>query len=247
APGGIEAALRQRHYWMGQPRPTLSKMAVISQMTGLDNSRLLPPYFPAFRGEDYLFGAMLEYLHPQAAVLEYDWCVPHLPLEARPGTAPPAAARARRALNFSKFVTDHTLYRRGICAATRLQGLAQLARELSETSDADLRGLYRSEVAQLQAGQLRQFNACLHDGLSRPAPWQTFLHDSVNIVSEAMQAAARPEDAPGMPAGRAAADLFGQFRDYAGGFAAALNAWPAMREQAGVFVGQWLAGSELAP
>ncbi|MCB1679491.1 MAG: hypothetical protein KDI16_12485 [Halioglobus sp.] len=247
APGGIEAALRQRHYWMGQPRPTFSKMAVISQMTGLDNSHLLPPYFPAFRGEDYLFGAMLEYLHPQAAVLEYDWCVPHLPVETRPGTAPPAAARPRRAVNFSKYVTDHTLYRRGICAATRLQGLAQLARELSETSDTDLRGLYRSEVAQLQAGQLRQLNACLGDGLPRPSAWQAYLHDSVNTVSEAMQAAASPEEAPGMPVGQAAPELFGQFRDYAARFAAALSAWPAMREHAEILVGQWLAGGELAP
>ena len=128
-----------------------------------------------------------------------------------------------------------------------LAGLAQLARELSETSDTDLRGLYRSEVAQLQAGQLRQLNACLGDGLPRPSAWQAYLHDSVNTVSEAMQAAASPEEAPGMPVGQAAPELFGQFRDYAARFAAALSAWPAMREHAEILVGQWLAGGELAP
>jgi hypothetical protein len=69
SPGGLEGALNNRYYWLGHSRPGFNKLAVISQMTGLDNSALLPPYFPVFRGEDALFGAMVEHIHPQSAVL----------------------------------------------------------------------------------------------------------------------------------------------------------------------------------
>lgn len=96
SPGGLEGALTNRHYWMGQPKPLFSKMAMISQVTCLDNSKLLPPYFPVFRGEDYLFGGMVEYLHPESAVLEYDWCVPHFPIEPRIGNANNIPHRKRR-------------------------------------------------------------------------------------------------------------------------------------------------------
>jgi hypothetical protein len=58
-------------------------MAVMSQATGLDNSHLLPPYFPVFRGEDYLFASLVVCLHPDAAVLDFNWSIPHLPLEQR--------------------------------------------------------------------------------------------------------------------------------------------------------------------
>jgi hypothetical protein len=73
APGGLSGAMENRHYWLGRNRPNISNMAVMSQATGLDNSRLLPPYFPVFRGEDYLFASLLVCLHPNAAVLDYNW------------------------------------------------------------------------------------------------------------------------------------------------------------------------------
>ncbi len=69
--------------WLGHTRTTVSLRGVMSQLTGLDNSQLLPPYAPILRGEDDLFASMAAYLHPNSAVLNYNWAVPHLPVEDR--------------------------------------------------------------------------------------------------------------------------------------------------------------------
>ena len=72
------------HSWLGQNGHAFARTATMSQITGLDNSVSLPPYFPVFRGEDLLFGTMLRYLFPVGVVLDYDWGIPHLQLVRRP-------------------------------------------------------------------------------------------------------------------------------------------------------------------
>ena len=226
-PGGLESALARRHYWMGLPRPTFSKMAVISQVTGLDNSQFLPPYFPVFRGEDYLFGAMVEYLHPDAATLEYPWSVPHLPLEPRPGDPGDADAFGRFVLNPAKYVTDRTLYQPGVSVHTRLGGLVLLLRELAEMSDQGLTTLYRTEIADLQVSRLKRLNSALQDGVERPPQWRAILEEGAARVSQAMQSVARPTRGDERQGPQ---DVLGEFRGYARGFALALESWPAIRE-----------------
>jgi hypothetical protein len=239
--------LQNRHYWMGQPRPIFSKMAVISQVTGLDNSHLLPPYFPVFRGEDYLFGAMVEYLHPQAATLEYDWCVPHFPLDARSGTADNKPATGKGGINPSKYITDHTLYEPGISAETRINSLTQLLKELSQTSDQGLLTRYRTEVAEAQGAQVKRLTAKLEDGTSRPEDWQAYLQQSLKNTSEAMSSTARLEDIPGIPDGYGAQQILDEFRAYTGEFALALEGWSNMREAAKNVTAEMLSTGMLAP
>jgi hypothetical protein len=243
-PGGLEEALAHRHYWMGLPRPTFSKMAVISQVTGLDNTQLLPPYFPVFRGEDYLFGAMVEYLHPDSATLEYPWSVPHFPLEPRRGDPGGADAFGRFVVNPAKYLTDRTLYQPGVSARTRLAGLAVLLRELAETSDQGLTALYRSEIADIQVSRLKRLNSTLVDGVERPPQWQAVLEDGVARVSQAMQSVARPSrghDQPGQQ------DVLAEFRGYVRGFALALEVWPTLREAVAAIVADMIASGELRP
>ena len=246
--GGLEAALKNRHYWMGQPRPTFSKLAVISQVTGLDNSHLLPPYFPVFRGEDYLFGAMVEYLHPQAAILDYAWSVPHFPLETRTGSADNPPATGKGSINLSKYVTDHTLYQQGISAQTRLQGLALRVKELAETSDRDLLTLYRSEVAEAQGAKLKGLTAKLREAPPKPETWHTYLEQSRAGISTAMQAVANLRDIPGIPDSyQEQQAILEEFRAYASEFAAALEGWPAIRTAAQNIANDMLAAGALAP
>ncbi|RLA51283.1 MAG: hypothetical protein DRQ98_11720, partial [Gammaproteobacteria bacterium] len=237
----------KRHYWMGQPRPLFTKMSVISQVTGLDNSHILPPYFPVFRGEDYLFGAMVEYLHPQAAVLEYDWCVPHFPLEARRGGTDNKPATGKGGINLSKYVTDHTLYEPGISAQTRLNSLTVLIRELAETSDQGLLTLYRTEVAEEQGRQLKALTAKLQDGTPRPQAWQAYLQQSQAGVNEAMQSVARLKDIPSIPDTYEEQTILDEFRDSAGEFAVALEGWAAIREAAKGITDEMLATDVFIP
>ena len=247
SPGGLEGALSNRHYWMGQPRPIFTKMAVISQVTGLDNSQLLPPYFPVFRGEDYLFGAMVEYLHPQSTVLEYDWCVPHFPLDERRGDADKEPTTGKGGINPSKYITDHTLYESGVSAETRMAGLTQLVKELSETSDRGLLTRYRSEVAESQGKQFMRLNAKLQETAPRTQAWQDHLQQSLANVTAAMASSARLEDIPGIPESYKAQDILDEFRTYTREFAVALEDWAAIRKAAKSITTELIGSGAMSP
>lgn len=231
-PGGLEAARASRNYWMGQPRPMFGKLAVMSQVTGLDNSRLLPPYFPVFRNEDDLFGAMLELLHPHAVVLDYDWAIPHFPLESRETPSEQDPPTGNVTLRLGKYLADHTQYRRGACAETRLAHLFALVKALSETSDEGLITLYRAEMAHAQAVEARRLTSRLQDGITRPEAWQAYLGQRLAKLNEAMQTVPRVTDHPGVAQGGDEATVLAKFRDYAAGFAGALQGWAAIRSAA---------------
>ncbi|HID45300.1 MAG TPA: hypothetical protein EYP34_06065 [Chromatiaceae bacterium] len=73
-----------RNAWMGSFGHTFrNQCTLMSAVTGIDNTRLAPPYFPLFRNEDLLFGVMLHHLHPKGLFLDNPWAVPHLPAEHR--------------------------------------------------------------------------------------------------------------------------------------------------------------------
>ena len=82
-PDGLSALLRARSHWMGCRGSSLSQYGTLSQLTGLDNTTLLPPYTPAGRGEDMMFGIMLQRLHPESAVWNEGWAIRHEPIEDR--------------------------------------------------------------------------------------------------------------------------------------------------------------------
>lgn len=246
-PGGLEGALTNRHYWMGQPRPMFTKMSVISQVTGLDNSKLLPPYFPVFRGEDYLFGAMTEYLHPHAAVLEYDWSVPHFPLEERAGNPAPKPVDGKGKTNPSKYITDRTVYQTGISAEARLANLAAIARGLSETSNRGLQTIFRAEVAEAQGTELSRLGMYLQDGSIRPPMWQDWLQQSINEISASIQAPAAVRDIKDIPKTWTEVAILDEFRAFVSGFSAALAGWNEIRSTAESAANHMLASAEFTP
>lgn len=230
--GGIEGALTSRSYWVGHPRPCFTKMAGMSQVTGLDNSQLLPPYFPLYRGEHYLFGAMAEHLHPQGAVLNYDWCVPHLPVEERKSPAEPEPKSGKGLFSPGKYVTDRTVYQRGITPETRLQGLANLALQLSQTDDRGLSTRFRQEVAEMQGLEQFKLSSILGDGNIRAPAWQSWLETSARNVQGAMRELAQPDDLPNLPGELDNAALLERFRRHAAAFGDALAGWTRIRAAA---------------
>mgnify|MGYP001073931500 CR=1 FL=1 len=232
AGGNIQQMLSGHNFWMGHTRPTFSKMAVMSQTTGIDNSRLLPPYFPVFRGEDYLFGAMTEFLHPHGSVLSYDWAVPHLPVDQRAVNTAPQPKSGKGQVSLAKYVTDRTVYRRGITPETRLAQLAALSRELSEADDRALKTLYRKEVAEMQGLELDNLASLLQDGVARTADWQDWLSASLNALNESMQTPAQLGDLRSVPESMGPDEVLATFRMHAGGFAHALAGWSDIRQAA---------------
>lgn len=247
SPLGLDGAMRSHHFWRGQPRPTFGKMAYISQMTGLDNAAYLPPYFPVFRGEDSLFGAMVEHLHPRAAVLEYDWAVPHLPLDVaqRREEAPPHSGRGY--FSMEKFITDRTLYEHKVCFDTRHQRLVLLLRELSETSDDGLLTLFRTEVAEYQRTQEEVYTRLLQDGLARPERWSNYLRQGLANLRDAMGQPAQLQEIAAMPGDASDRLILDTFRQYTGEFAAALDAWADIRKASVEVTAQLLDEGALRP
>jgi hypothetical protein len=78
--GHYRRCLRERNLWLGRAGyQFVPNIALLSQLTGIDNRALLPPYFPLFRNEDFLFGFMTQLLHPDALMLDLPWAIAHLP------------------------------------------------------------------------------------------------------------------------------------------------------------------------
>tara|TARA_E500000305_G_C4027381_1_gene242630 strand:+ start:3046 stop:5058 length:2013 start_codon:yes stop_codon:yes gene_type:complete len=217
---------------LGSPRVSLLRLPTMSQVTGLDNTALLPPYFPAFRNEDHLFGAMLMALHPQAAAVEYPWCVPHLPMEGRHySIREPIVVTGVISLLIQHFAASV----KAMDAPDphlRLQQLAQKMRHSATRSDTDLLVDYRVAVAGDHAQKLALFAAhqrqAAHAGST--ASWDAYLQ---RAVEEAQHSLAEPQSLlrmHGVPEGSSEQAILNRFRHYVTGFADVLEHWVTIRE-----------------
>ena len=233
APQGVTAAIENRCAWLGAPRPTIVKMAFMSQMTGLDNSALLPPYFPVFRGEDLLFASMVEAMHPHDAVIDHAFAVPHLPeARERKSLRAPIASAGSVGL-FSTYLVDRIDYSDGNRPEDRLAMLGRDIRRLSEKSTEDLLLDYRREVARAHALQLyglrQQHRAA---ATMNSANWTGYLERGIGELQGALQKRWSPVDIEGAPAGATDESMIDAMRALLRGFAAGVAAWPSLREAA---------------
>lgn len=233
APHGMREALENRCSWFGCTRPTLHKMAFMSQMTGIDNSQLLPPYFPAFRGEDLLFASMVEAMYHHGAVLEYGWCVPHLPLDDRGdrGLHEPIAGAAGMAL-FTRCLLESIDYKDAGNPRRRLIALAGDARRMADRSNGDLLLDYRREQAKAQAQLLHVLAHKARHAEDLPsADWRSYVNRALSEVETSIAEVHLPSKIPGIRTGTSTdEEVLAEFRQLAIGWASALSSWPAIRE-----------------
>ncbi len=248
APQGMTAALEQRLCWLGSSRPNFFKMPFMSQLTGLDNSRLLPPYFPAFRGEDALFGAMLVAMHHHSVALEYPWCVPHRPLETRSFSLQEPIAGGGGIALFARYLTEHIDYRDTTDPEHHLRSLSQDALRMAARADADLLLDYRAELArghaeglylsQQQYARTEQFGS---------GEWLAYLARGIEETQQALAASQSVTGITGIPENATEAQLLAEFRVMARGFAAALAGWVEIRETAAALASELIASRQLLP
>jgi len=235
SPGGLQQALSSRQCRLGRDKSTFTRIALMSAMTGLDNTHLLPPYFPVHRGEDYLFGAMLEFLYPQSAAIDFNWAIPHIPIEQRSSNGD--SARKIAAVGgvgmFAAYIIEHSAQEPGPSEFTRLTALSQLLMELAESSDQTLSAMYRRELAQDNAQQMKTLGQALKVAPENASEWRNYLQAGIAEVSAAIQQLEHPAQAPGIPAGLADAEVYQAVREATRSFAEALEVWPEIREAAG--------------
>jgi hypothetical protein len=239
SPGGLSAGLENRHSWLGYAQPTVCKTAIMSQLTGLDNSQLLPPYFPAFRGEDALFAMMVAYLHPDSAVLNADWAIAHLPLENRGDRGPKAPFPARASLALlARLISDHIDTSSKDTPEALLQTLAAVFSQLGEMNPEELLSLTKQTLAaqwvqqaQVLEGQQR-IAAQLHS-----KSWDLYLQRGLQELSDALQESSDSSWLSHAIAQESTNDseaaLIERARKACESFAQAIADWKTIREVAG--------------
>lgn len=225
-------ALNTRMVWTGRNQPHFSPRPNMSQITGVDNRQSLPPYFPILRGEDRLFGYMLDFMFPTSVALDYPWGVPHLPIPQREWQDKdrdftPAAS-------FPLFFFSQILEARLSCHAEkpeqRLAALSAFFSDLAATPDDALLANHRDAVLRDTSQQLQHLGGLLANADSAPADWQEYLNKGIEQLGKGLdQASLEDYQVTGQPRSMEGAELIVFWKKAWDGFAAALKAWPEIR------------------
>ena len=234
----LETILSARAGWMGYRGLTIGTYGVMSAITGLDHRALVPPYMPAGRGEDILFGIMLQRLHPGSAVSNEGWAVPHYPVENRSsrGQLLPLGVSASVATLtdwLGRAPRDET----GISPKTRLFMVAdeidRLATMTAEARENLVKGELLSKRANLLALCMEKLDALPRlNNLPGATAWSTFLEQSRDNLVNQIQS---QEPHPVTDALAHAASDIETLRIRGSGFARAMKAWPEICKAASEF------------
>ncbi|MDX1734587.1 MAG: hypothetical protein R3228_09470, partial [Halioglobus sp.] len=230
-PDSLQAKLATRQYWMGFSRATFSTQGALSQVTGLDNSVVLPPYFPAWRGEDQVFGAMVHFLYPGSLVLNYPWAVPHLPLEERTGRIDDSAGRADMGL-VESWLNERARDVPNPDFTARLAALAQVLRDVRDKPDEDLSRDYRLALGAAHAAAVSSLTAQMRDAPEAHKPWRALLTQRRQGYLAALGRPDVPVRVDGVADDTPEAVVWDHLRRYCGSFAKCLEDWPAIRDAA---------------
>jgi len=230
----IESSLAQRASWFGYRGPTLTSYGTMSQLTGLDNSAILPPYLPVGRGEDIFFGVLTLRMHPTSVVYNEGWAVRHEPLESRSdrGCLTPISSKLAMS-NLVDWLGREPSDQWGLSAERRLRGIAEQIDRLSEMEKEPLLKLIRHEKLSSASAQLDQCIKQLEQTstfseLAGYSDWERFLKATRSRLVEYIQAKdleplqTVEDGSEGLPALQAQGKRF----------AAALRAWPFIRNAA---------------
>lgn len=228
-------ALESRKVWSGRNHPHFSPRPNMSQLTGFDNRRMLPPYLPMIRGQDRVFGYMLDFIFPNAVTLDYPWAIPHLPI--------PDRKWSDRDLNFTPadsfpmFFVENIVEHKSVCLSVspgdRLSGLALWFKDMAGASADALTSMYRDSRLRSDAGRLGHLTALLAQAEHAPVTWTNYLRNGITQLNADMERASREDfRVKGSPAELETEDLIAFWRKVWEDFSAALEAWPDIREAA---------------
>jgi len=234
-------ALNKRFVWLGRNQPHFSPRSNMSAMTGFDNRQLLPPYLPITRGEDRLFGNMLDYVFPTAVTLDYPWAVPHLPIPQREWRE--QDRDFTQGDSFPTFFFNRVIEQKPFCLAKspgeRLATLSSWFNNLATADNKSLAVMYQNSRLHSTSRQIQNLSTLLTENESAPADWQDYLQNGIEQLNGDMDLASR-EDFPvkGIPRTIEGNELIAFWKETWADFATALNAWPEIRKAAADIVGQ---------
>jgi hypothetical protein len=236
----LQGLLSARSHWHGYRGPALTHYGTLSQLTGLDHSVTLPPYLPAGRGEDLLFGIMMQRLHPDCAVWNEGWAIRHENAEDREHRTAMSPLSAKPGLSLlADFLGHEPRDHWGLSPAARLTGLAHQVRALATMELGALENIVREELVSKRGALLTQCIDHLQElgamADLRGAPaWKAFLEQSRDQLVKELQT---PEPNPLAKLGGVAQDQASiqQLREQGEQFGDGLEAWPSICEAAATF------------
>jgi len=228
-------ALSSRKVWSGRNHPHFAPRSNMSQITGFDNRRMLPPYLPIMRGQDRLFGYMLDFIYPTSVTLDYPWAAPHLPLPDR---------RWRdRDLNFTPtdsfpmfFIEKIIEYKSSCLSASpggRLLNLSTWFNDLATASADSLTSMYRDSRLRADSERLNHLSTLLATTEPVPVNWQNYLRNGISQLNADMDQASRADfKVKGFPTALDTDELITFWQKVWNDFAVTLRAWPEIRDAA---------------
>jgi len=228
-------ALGTRKVWSGRNHPHFAPRPNMSQITGFDNRRMLPPYLPIQRGQDRLFGYMLDYIFPTSVTLDYPWAVPHLPL--------PDRQWRDRDLDFSPgdtfpmFFVEKIIEHKSACLSTlpeeRLSSLSGWFSDLASAPAHTLISMYQNSRLGGDSARLAQLTELLESTEPAPINWQNYLRNGISSLNADLEFASRENfQIKGVPDKLEGDELIAFWRTVWRDFADAIGAWPEIRQAA---------------
>ena len=233
--GGVTQTMEARATWLGYTAPTFTKHGIMSQVSGYDASQLLPPFLPAFRGEDNLFACMVTALHPESLVLNHEWAVPHHPIDQRAtrGLKTPIPAEGGVGL-MTRWIGEQINLFEKLSPERRLTRLAESLASFAAQTPQDILHQGQLGLAQWHAAQLEAYQHQLGRAASLNSQnWIRYLERGAQEVRQVMTAEPSLAAVLAYPV----ADEAGVMERVQGAissFAKALEAWPSI----------WAAASE---
>jgi len=231
----INESLSPQHCWAGHSGPAVTPFGAMSQWTGIDHRSLLPPYLPAGRNEDLLFGIMLQRLHPEAAVFNSAWAIRHAPLSSRGiDSLEPANAQPGISL-LADWLGREPKDQYGLSPERRLTGLSE---DVMRLADMDRDAKTTLIQRQLVGRRCALINQCVEQierieqlgELPGVKSWQHFLTESRDRLFRGIQTGSMMNEVE-EESGASSID-FASLENHGRRFATALRAWPSLCDAA---------------
>jgi hypothetical protein len=225
----FSAIFGQRQFQAVQQSVSIYDSAGLSQITGLDNSRLLPPYFPAFRAEDGLFGWLVKQMYPESRTVMYNWGIPHQPIENRASTYFEEAIIPKVNLGVFKGLRDNRMSLSGQSTPVgRLTLIAGMIRDLAERPEQELLALAKTEFNRRAASVYMSASARLPYFSGMAPEFEAYFQYAIKKASESLQAPPSLATWFDMPEASSDLEVVSRTAAEAGNFANALESWPKM-------------------
>ncbi len=184
------ANLLSRDLWLGRQSLHFSPRFVLMTTvpTGLDNRVLLPPPLPWFRNEDYLFGELVQFVHPGAILSEFPCAVRHTPIEVREWPTPRPEQLGVKGV--ARYIADFIAQQTGLChgreAGRRLGFAAQLLFSLADMSYDELRAQVEDSRLQMLSGEILSLQNLLERETSAPDYWRRAIEGRLQLNQQSL-------------------------------------------------------------